>query len=154
MTASSKPAAVLDANLIISGLISQHGPPNQVFQAFQRDAFVLVSSQALTAEVAQVVTRDKIRLRYKPNPATIRFVLASLRTAEVQPLPLTALPVHCSDPKDDPILACALAGEADYIVTGDADLLELDGHPALGTLRIVTPRAFLELLLDEPDAQQ
>jgi putative PIN family toxin of toxin-antitoxin system len=149
--ASSKPAAVLDANLVISGIINQHGPPNQVLRAFQRDAFTLIASDDLTGEVAQVLNRDKIRLRYRPDPATIRFVLASLRAARIQPLPLDALPVHCSDLKDDPILACALSGNADFLVIGDQDLLELDGHPAIGTLRIVTPRAFLDLLSNDPD---
>jgi len=41
-------------------------------------------------------------------------------------------------------LACALAGQCDYLVTGDRDLLDLQGHPGLGRLRIVTPREFLE----------
>jgi predicted nucleic acid-binding protein len=44
------------------------------------------------------------------------------------------------------VLACALGANVDYIVTGDEDLLVLDGHPALGSLRIVTPRAFLTIL--------
>ncbi len=55
-----------------------------------------------------------------------------MRRSAITPLPLAALPVHCRDPKDDPSLAAALGGNADYIVTGDADLLVLDGHSTLG----------------------
>ncbi|MFN8557371.1 MAG: hypothetical protein U0531_08475 [Dehalococcoidia bacterium] len=44
------------------------------------------------------------------------------------------------------MLACALGGGADVIVSGDADLLALDGHPALGALRIVPPVTFLAIL--------
>ena len=73
-------------------------------------------------------------------------MLAALQARLVHPLPRDALPIHCRDPKDDPVLACALGGHADYIVTGDADLLELAGHPDLGALRILTPRVFLTLL--------
>lgn len=50
------------------------------------------------------------------------------------------------DPKDVMILASALSGRAHYIVTGDDDLLSLDGAPALGALRIVTVRDFLAIL--------
>lgn len=48
------------------------------------------------------------------------------------------------DPNDDPLLSAALNGRADYLVSGDLDLLELASDPRLGGLRILTPRAFLE----------
>ncbi|HEX5501645.1 MAG TPA: hypothetical protein VFW96_03425 [Thermomicrobiales bacterium] len=48
------------------------------------------------------------------------------------------------------VLAAALGGSADYRVTGDDDLLALAGDPRLGALRIVTVRAFLDLLADAP----
>ncbi len=151
MSNDSTPLAVLDTNLTVSGAISPHGLPNQVLRALQRDAFRLLSSRDLVEEVADVLGREHIRRRYRPDDPIVRAVLAAQQQAMIEPLPLDALPVHCRDPKDDPLLACALAGSADYIVTGDADLLALDGHSALGRLRIVTPRAFLALL-DERDA--
>src|SRR3712207_1493805 len=141
--ANTTPAAVLDTNLTVSGAITPQGIPNRILRAYQRGAFTLISSPELVAEVEDVLTRPSIRDRYRPDPAIVRTILAGLRAAQVRPLPLDALPVHCRDPKDDPLLACALGGQADYLVTGDADLLTLDGHPALGQLRIVTPRAFL-----------
>ena len=146
MSDSTKPAAVLDTNLIISGAITPHGLPNQVLRALQRDAFTLISSPDLAEEVADVLSRPAIRERYRPDATLVAAVLAALQARMVRPLSLDALPVHCRDPKDDPVLACALGGHADCIVTGDADLLELDGHPDLGALRILTPRAFLTLL--------
>lgn len=60
------------------------------------------------------------------------------------PLAAEHFALHSRDPKDDIFLACALAGQCDYLVTGDRDLLDLQGHPGLGQLRIVTPREFLE----------
>jgi predicted nucleic acid-binding protein len=53
------------------------------------------------------------------------------------------LPIQARNPGDDKVLTCALAAGADAIVTGDADLLALDGHPALGVLRILRPADFL-----------
>ena len=50
------------------------------------------------------------------------------------------------DPKDEPILAAALGGGADYLVTGDADLLIYRGDSRLGSLQIVTVHQFLAVL--------
>jgi putative PIN family toxin of toxin-antitoxin system len=150
--ASVIPAATLDTNLIISGAITPHGIPNRILRALERRAFTLVAAPEIGAEVRDVLHRPKIQERYRPAPAIVQAVLAALRAAEVRPLPLDALPIHCRDRKDDHLLACALGGEADYLVTGDTDLLALDGHLALGRLRIVTPRFFLGLLEDEDPA--
>ena len=56
------------------------------------------------------------------------------------------LPVQVRDPKDEHVLAAALSGKADYLVTGDEDLLHLDGDPKLGNLQIITAREFVNLL--------
>jgi predicted nucleic acid-binding protein len=58
----------------------------------------------------------------------------------------SSLPIDVRDEKDERVLEAALGGRADYLVTGDNDLLVLAGDPRLGALRIVTARAFLELL--------
>jgi putative PIN family toxin of toxin-antitoxin system len=50
----------------------------------------------------------------------------------------------CRDQEDDPVLACALACKADYLVTGDRDLLEIK---KFHKIKIVSPREF-ELLFD------
>ena len=72
-----------------------------------------------------------------------------LTVATERVIPHEPPPVSSRDPKDDPLLAVALSGHADYLITGDDDLLVLDGEPALGTLRIVTVRDFLQLLAQQ-----
>ena len=139
-------SAVLDANLIVSGTIVRHGIPNRILRAWLSDAFDLISSSFLTAEVADVLARPRIQERYRPDPRDVQLILDALAVAESQPIDLDDLPVHCRDADDDPGLACALGGHAGYIVTGDKDLLDLDGHPALGPLRIITARAFFDIL--------
>jgi predicted nucleic acid-binding protein len=47
----------------------------------------------------------------------------------------------CSDPEDDKFLACAVAGSAEYIITGDGHLLKVSKY---GNVEIVNPRWFLE----------
>ena len=147
MTASSATRlsrTVVDTNLLVSGLISAMGAPAVLIDALRQDRFLLLSSQPLTAEVDGVLARPSLA-RYSFDPALTSLVRARVANAE-QVVPLTPLPVTSRDPKDDKFLACALGGAADYLVTSDQDLLVLDGHPALGTLRIITARVFLELL--------
>ncbi len=60
--------------------------------------------------------------------------------------PTSTLPVPVRDPKDEHILASGLGGNADYLITGDEDLLVLRYDKRLGTLRIVTVTEFLPLL--------
>jgi predicted nucleic acid-binding protein len=61
----------------------------------------------------------------------------------VKVLPLDALPIHSRDAKDDILLACAVAGHCDYLITGDEDLLILNGRPELGKLKIIKAAEFL-----------
>lgn len=53
------------------------------------------------------------------------------------------LPGVTRDPKDDAVIACAVEGEADYVVSGDEDLRVLEAY---GDMSIVRPRGFLEIL--------
>jgi predicted nucleic acid-binding protein len=102
------------------------------------------------AEIAQVLNRPEIKRRYNLTDSevaeTIRLVEADVLVA-----PLDTVPVEVRDPKDDMVLAAALAGFASYVVTGDNDLLALNGDTRLDPLRIVTPREFLLALAGHPD---
>jgi predicted nucleic acid-binding protein len=60
---------------------------------------------------------------------------------------VTTIVTACRDPDDDKILALAVSGQADIIITGDADLLVLD--PFQG-VRILAPRAYLESDVSKP----
>ena len=144
--ANRGPLAVVDANVVASGVVFPVSVPGRVLQAWQAQRFVLLSSAGVASEISGVLHRPHIRARHTLNDEQLVRLLNSLRENRVHPLPFDDLPVHCRDPKDDVVLACALAGNAAFIVTGDADLLALNGDPALGDLRIVTPRTFLEML--------
>jgi predicted nucleic acid-binding protein len=56
----------------------------------------------------------------------------------------TELPIHSRDTKDDKVLRCALMGKCDYLITGDEDLLILNGRAELGNLHIVKAADFLK----------
>jgi predicted nucleic acid-binding protein len=81
----------------------------------------------------------RIRVKYGLDNQAIETTLAllALRGELVQP---TRAARVCRDPDDNALIEAALAGGAEYVVTGDEDLLVLKKFE---TVRIVTPRVFL-----------
>lgn len=146
MSAKTLPRIVIDTNLATSAEITQTGRPALVLDAWRAGYCFFVTSQELVAEVADVLSRPRLRERYHFSEERTAALVDAM-TASIEPvLPIADLPVHCRDAKDDKVLAPALGATADYIVTGDDDLVILDGHPALGSLGIVTPTEFLAIL--------
>jgi len=150
MTSAPSISAVVDTNVLVSGLLRPAGQPRQILRAWYDGAFTLLVSPALVAEYERVLARPRLRVRYGLDPVAAEDFLAlvGLRGAVVTMYEL--LPIAVRDPKDDMVLAAALGGAADYLVTGDDDLLTLAGDPRLGALRIVTVRAFLDRLVAAP----
>jgi putative PIN family toxin of toxin-antitoxin system len=140
------PRVVIDTNVLVSGVINIHGLPHRLLEAWYADQVALLTELSLMAEAIRVLQRPRIRTKYGLTMERITELRERIvRTAELV-TPLSPLPVHSRDAHDDIFLAVALGGKAEYLITGDDDLLVLDGHPALGTLRIVSVRDFLEIL--------
>ena len=104
----------------------------------------VVASWALAEEIAEVLRRPKLR-RYRIGEDDIRDVLLLLAPL----LPTVDVRVEVRDPDDTPVIAAAIAGQVDAIVTGDKDLLE---DPSLVTwlaargIDVVTPAELLDRL--------
>jgi putative PIN family toxin of toxin-antitoxin system len=153
MTSEPKsPRVVIDANIFVSGVLVRQGNPNRLLRAWQRGQVTLVTAPPLIAEVDRTLHKERIRRKYPLSEEEIQELTESLAAAE-QAVPQADLPVTARDPKDNQFLAIALGGNAEYLITGDDDLLVLDGHPALGMLRIVTVRTFVELLAERGGQQ-
>ena len=148
-SARSWPSAVVDTNLAVSGLVFPGGPPRALIRAFLAQTFTLITSTQARAEYRQVLARPKFTVKYGLAPSEAAAFLKQVDESAPPVTPLAHLPLSVRDPKDDPILAAALGGDADYLVTGDQDLLVLAGDPRLGALRIVTAAEFLAVLADE-----
>lgn len=137
---------IIDTNVVVSGLINLFGAPHQLAVAWQSNMFVLLTTDAIRDEYALVLARPRFARKYGLSPA---FVTAFLRRLDLQSThvhPVETLPITVRDSNDNHILAAALGGDPTHIVTGDDDLLVLNGDPRLGNLRIVIVRGFLELL--------
>ena len=140
------PRVVIDTNLFVSGAISPRGLPHRLLQAWRTGAFTLLISAEQRAEVQEVLSRPEIARRYNLSEEAKAHLLFLIDTLALQATLRQRLPIHVRDPKDDHLLAAALGGKADYLVTGDADLLTLDRDPKLPHLRILSVRPFLDLL--------
>jgi predicted nucleic acid-binding protein len=92
-------------------------------------------------------------MKYNVTESDIEGLLDRLATTAKVIVPESRPPVSVRDPRDEHILALALAGNADFLVTGDNDLLVLAADPRLGKLRIVTVAAFLALLAGSPNEE-
>jgi putative PIN family toxin of toxin-antitoxin system len=104
---------------------------------------VLAEHQLITGEVVLSELRRALSRRIKLPAATIEDILVLLREQEVVPKPREPSELPIRDPDDRWILASAIAGRADVLVTGDRDLLDV---AASAPLPVLDPRAFWELL--------
>jgi len=132
---------VIDNGILIAALITKDTPPDKIYQAWREQRFELVTSDWQLEEFRRVSRYPKLRKFLQPIEAG--NLVNGLRH---QALLLNDLPnVETSaDPDDNPLLAMAIAGEADYLVSGDKrDVLSLK---KVGKTRIVTARRFLTIL--------
>lgn len=115
---------VVDTNVVVSGLV-WGGAPRRVLELGERGVLSLFTSIALLDELRTVLNREKFapnleRIRYTAAALALRY--ASLTTViETSDIPLTVT----ADPDDDRVVACAVASDADLVVSGDHHLLEL-----------------------------
>lgn len=127
---------VLDTNVLISALISPSGLPSRVLERAFRDNRLLTSADALD-ELDTRLRRPKFD-RYLLPGAAARFV--DLVASQAERVTVASAVTDCPDPDDNHVLALALDGRADVIVTGDKRHL-LPLHPYRG-VDVLTPAAF------------
>lgn len=127
---------VVDTNLWISRLLMPGGTAAKAVDHGLSWGVPLMSEETLT-ELSEVLSRAKFD-RYVSREDRQHFL--RLLGGVVRVIPITQRITACRDPKDDKFLDVALSGEAQVILTGDQDLLEL--HPFHG-IEILSPADFL-----------
>lgn len=113
-------------------------------------AHVLLEHELLVGDTVIRELRSKLRLKLKLSKPAIDEIVALLRDQTVVATPKTHLGPGISDPDDEWIVAEAMAGDADVLVTGDAALQDLGSGAALP---IVSPRGLWDKLRGD-DAQR
>jgi len=132
---------VLDTGILLAALITSDTPPDLIYRAWRKKAFELITSEWQLEELRRVSRYPKLRKYLKP--AEVGTLVNGLRRQATLLHELPKLDIS-PDPDDNPILATATAGLADYLVTGDKrDLLSLEKVEAV---QIITARTFADRL--------
>lgn len=131
--------AVVDMSVLVSALIRQQGTTGEVLRALRDGRFIAVYSTDMLVELIDVLGRTPFRTKYHIEPDDITALINLIRLRGELSMPQRRI-TACRDPQDDKFLEAALAGKADCIVTGDADLLILT--PFEGPL-VLRPAEFL-----------
>lgn len=120
-----------------------HCPPIAALidEYLAREAFVPVSALELLEELARVLRYPQLQ-RYVDATQRDRFIDLIATLSEMVALP-EETPSISRDPADDRVIACAVAGQADVIVSGDRNLLDVQ---TVGGIPILTAAQFLERL--------
>ncbi len=132
--------AVFDTNVLVAAFVTE-GICSKLVMRSRKKQFHLIACPLILTEFERVLIK-KLSATKNESRSALQILSEAIHRV-VHPSPLDRS--ICRDPDDDGILACALEARADYLVTGDEDLLELKVFKGI---RIVTPRYF-ELLFSD-----
>lgn len=140
--------AVIDTNVLISALLFRNGRLRNLRHAWQTGQFQPLVSAATSSELVSVLHYKKFKLDSSEIQETLALYIPYAKThvIDAKANSLKQVPI-CRDPKDQMFLNLAQSAGADFLISGDEDLLSLDA-PAMKQLgfRIVTPQALLAKL--------
>ena len=122
---------------MVSGIIFPRGKPFQLLELAREEMISLTISAAILDELAEVLSR-----KFNFPPEAVEDARRRTQTMARTVTPSVRLDVVKEDPPDDRVLECAVSSGADYIVTGDKDLLRLGRYDAIP---IVSVADFLEV---------
>jgi len=132
--------AVLDTNVLISGVIATGVPHELLVKGFNHEYQIVVSVETLT-EFRKTLL--KYPDRFHMDEQEIQDEVETIRYFAEFVAPQEDITAVEDDPDDDKFLEAAVAGDVDYLVSGDGHLLSLDSFRGI---EIVEPRTFYDLL--------
>jgi len=135
------PRVVLDTNVVLSALVFGGGYPGRLRQAWRAGACIPLVSSATARELVRVLAYPKFKLDAAEREELLADYLPCTRTVRIPTRPPLLPP--CRDPMDVPFLELAEVGKARYLVTGDRDLLALQGQVSFTILAL---EAFVQLI--------
>jgi len=134
---------VIDTNILISAVLRDRDPEAVILFIVQQPDIEWLVTAAILQEYQEVLARP----RFGISAADYLEWADLLKTSTVL-VDISDTISFPRDPKDAPFLACALFGQADYLITGDADIFSIqDSLPA----RVVTVQEFKAQVMSRPD---
>jgi putative PIN family toxin of toxin-antitoxin system len=137
-----KPRSVLDTNVVVSALL-WGGKPLDLLTLAEQGQVRLYTNPILLAELKATLAKPKLALAIAASGKSASAHVANYRRLAISMRRAMPQGAWSRDPDDDHVIACALAAKADFVVTGDDDLLSLG---TLEAVRIVSPVDLLAIL--------
>jgi len=129
---------ILDTNVLISAILFG-GKPRRILEKAIRGEIRLCLSEPMLEELKGVLQRSK----FDYSPEMIQIILTELMSISDFVNPSETINIVAEDPEDNRILECAVAANADYVITGDSHLLKLNKYLNIDILNVAV---FLEKL--------
>jgi hypothetical protein len=140
---------VVDANVIVSALITPQGIPSQLFRYWELLYFDMLVSRESLDELARVLNYPKIRKRLRSSDQEIADFLDSYREKAIWVVHHEAINAVVRDISDNIYLEIGVSGYARYVVSGDHHLLELKEFQGIA---IVSPAEFVQRMANSTSA--
>ena len=141
--------AVIDTNLLVSYALTKGQTLSRLVDHWRRGSFIYLASPLMIEELQEVLRRPYLRAKMIANPQPLLDVVE----VDTERIPgQLVLEDVCRDPKDAMFIACAVEGEADFIVSWDKDLLDLGEYQGI---KIIRAEAFVAILdtLEQEDLE-
>lgn len=138
-----KNKAVIDTNILVSGIISPKGSPRKILELARKEIFKVVTSASINHEILEVLHRDYIYVQYGLSENIIDDIALFLYEGTLLTEDVYKFSPVKKDPSDNKFINCAVEGEADYIVSGDEHLLGLKHYKGI---QIISAADFLRIL--------
>lgn len=130
-----------DVNILVSSMIAPFGTPRSIITAWREGSLELVISNGIINEVAEKLKLPRIKKKYKLTDKQIKSAITTLKYNAQLSEPQEIQSVT-GDPEDDYVLATALQGGAEYLITGDIPLQNLKVYRSV---KILSPKEFIKV---------
>jgi putative PIN family toxin of toxin-antitoxin system len=127
---------VLDTNVFVSGVFFS-GPPYQILKAWKDQKLQIVISLEILDEYYRI--GEELSVQFPETDLNPAIELVATKAELIEGAMLHE--AVCDDPDDDKFFACAIAGNADLIISGDKHLLKMSGYQGI---KVVKPRQFVD----------
>lgn len=139
MKSAPKHRVVLDTNVYISGIFWD-GKPRSIIHMAKQEKMSVIVSDSIIEEIEQILKRPNKPFRL--NQKEITKIVENIRSYAITINPSTRLDVIKHDPNDNHILECAVEGNAEFIISGDLHLKELNTYQGI---RIISPDEYMKV---------
>ncbi len=134
---------VLDANIFVSAVLKSTGNPARIIEMVKEERIKLLVSPDILGEVRATLLYPKLKNLHRRSARWVKGFLQELSAkADITPGELEVNAIK-DDPSDNIYLACAVEGKAEFIVSGDAHLKNLQSFQ---NIPIVDPATFLQTM--------